>query len=236
MQKFDPEHVYGVVHYDGKAKNYFVKRFVFEAQPIGKLVSFISEENGSKMVFITGKPDAKLTVDVEKGKTKIPETLELELAGLIDVKGWKANGNRLTPHVVKKVVLVDAELEIGMDELDEPDSDIPVADSDPDNNDTEPGQGAEAAQETEADAAKPNAKDDSTPEAAKDESTLEVKKAKPAFKSAAKPAAEEPVKQAKPAPPSNAAEEPQVQKKKISFEITNPGDIKIDDKGQGSLF
>ncbi len=115
MQKFDPDKVYGLVHYDNKAKNYFVKRFHFEMQPAGKEVSVISEEPGSKMIFITSKQEAKVQVDVEKGKSKTPETLVLDLAGLIDVKGLKANGNRLSQHDVKSVNLVDAEPEIGVE-------------------------------------------------------------------------------------------------------------------------
>ncbi|MGE6220797.1 DNA gyrase/topoisomerase IV subunit A [Nubsella zeaxanthinifaciens] len=216
MQKFNPEQVFGAVHYDGKAKNYFVKRFAFEVQPVGKVVSFISEENGSKLVLITGKTDAKLTVDVEKGKTKTPETLELELAGLIDVKGWKANGNRLTPHVVKQVTLVDAELEIGIPEV--------IADEEAD--------GAEVVDDVATEDMQ-----EASDEAGSTEVPLEAQKPKPSFKSAAKPLVieEEPAKEPNEEKPTEPAE-PQVQKKKISFEITNPGDIKIDDKGQGSLF
>ncbi|MDQ8004840.1 MAG: DNA gyrase/topoisomerase IV subunit A [Pedobacter sp.] len=239
MQKYNPEHVYGVVHYDGKAKNYFVKRFVFEVQPIGKVVSFISEENGSKMVFITGKQDAKLTVDVEKGKTKTPETLELELASLIDVKGWKANGNRLTPHVVKQVALVDAELEIGLTELEEAHFEVTEVHTDPStggeedtNGDVETVEEIHVAEVTP----EPNEESPTFDAAAKPE---EPKKAKPSFKSAAKPLVIEEPKQEEVKTETADSEkpaEPVVQKKKISFEITNPGDIKIDDKGQGSLF
>ena len=234
MQKYNPEHVYGVVHYDGKAKNYFVKRFVFEAQPIGKVVSFISEENGSKMVFITGKTDAKLTVDVEKGKTKTPETLELELASLIDVKGWKANGNRLTPHTVKKVALVDAELEIGLTELEESHFEVTEVHNEPSTNGEEDDKDVEAVNETRVDEVAPEPNEESPTF----EATEEPKKPKPSFKSTAKPlVVEEPKKEeVKIEADSEKPAEPVVQKKKISFEITNPGDIKIDDKGQGSLF
>jgi topoisomerase-4 subunit A len=234
MQKFNPEHVYGVVHYDGKAKNYFVKRFVFEAQPVGKVVSFISEENGSKMIFITGKQDAKLTVDVEKGKTKIPETLELELTSLIDVKGWKANGNRLTPHTVKQVALIDAELEIGIDHLEESHFEVTEVHTDPSTVEGDDGD-VETVNEIHVDGIAPEPNQESPTF----EAVEEPKKAKPSFKSAAKPLIIDEPKKEEVKTEANANEKPEqpvVQKKKISFEITNPGDIKIDDKGQGSLF
>lgn len=239
MQKFDPERVYGVVHYDGKAKNYFVKRFVFETQPIGKVVSFISEEHGSKMIFITGKAGAVVHVDVEKGKTKIPESLALDLATLIDVKGWKANGNRLSTHVIKKVKLVDAELEIG----------IPLVEEDEDSNsddkvenDVDETSGEDQGSEVTEDDASGEEGVEETTEDPQDNNDGEGNnaevKAKPSFKPAFKTAQKPKVEEA----PSVAKEEPAVpvepkkEKKKISFEITNPGDISIDDKGQAKLF
>ncbi|WP_214225903.1 DNA gyrase/topoisomerase IV subunit A [Pedobacter sp. B4-66] len=103
IQKFDPEKPFTVVQYEGKAKNYFVKRFVFEPIAVGKKGNLISEEQGSKFLYLTSNPEAVLTVDVLKGKTQTPETLEILLAEFIDVKGIKANGNRLSQHDVKNL-------------------------------------------------------------------------------------------------------------------------------------
>ncbi|MET3113889.1 topoisomerase-4 subunit A [Pedobacter sp. CG_S7] len=132
IQKFDSEKPYAVVQFEGKGKNYFVKRFVFENISVGKKISLISEENGSKFIYLTGNPDAKLTVKVLKGKSHIPETLEIILTDFIDVKGIRANGNRLSQHEVKhmaisnqeEVEIADAVSESGIDnensDFDEP--------------------------------------------------------------------------------------------------------------------
>lgn len=109
IQKFDAERAFSLVQYEGKAKNYFVKRFVFEPIAVGKKQSLISEETGSRFLHLTSNPEAVLTVDVLKGKTQIPETLEIVLAEFIDVKGIKANGNRLTQHEVKKIKISNAD-------------------------------------------------------------------------------------------------------------------------------
>lgn len=109
IQKFDAERAFTVVQYEGKAKNYFIKRFVFESIAIGKKQSLISEETGSKFLHLTSNPEAVLTVDVLKGKTQIPETLEIVLADFIDLKGIKANGNRLTQHEVKHISISNDE-------------------------------------------------------------------------------------------------------------------------------
>ncbi len=109
IQKFDPEKPFAVVHYEGKAKNYYVKRFVFENIAVGKKLSLISEEAGSKLIYLSGNPEASLTVDVLKGKSQTPETLEIKLAEFIDLKGIRANGNSLSPHDVKNIAINFAE-------------------------------------------------------------------------------------------------------------------------------
>ena len=42
-----------------------------------------------------------------KGKSKEKHVETVELNDLVDVKGWKAAGNRLSQYVVKKVKLVE---------------------------------------------------------------------------------------------------------------------------------
>src|ERR1700744_1193654 len=69
IEKYNPEKIYSVVHYDGKSKNYLVKRFAFENTAIGKQTSIISEESGSKMSVISGATQAIVKVDQLKGKT-----------------------------------------------------------------------------------------------------------------------------------------------------------------------
>jgi len=252
MQKFDPEKVYGVVHFDTKAKNYFVKRFVFELQPAGKEVSIISEEPGSKMIFITGKPDAQVEIDVEKGKSKTPETLVVELSGLIDVKGLKANGNRLSQHEVKNVKLVDAEPEIGMElvEAVEVEHVEPIATDSAEGeevtieNDQDQASEVELVEEIVVEEVVPEAVEEvELPEIKAEEPKLEptVKK-KPAFKTDLPKVKTKGTELAKTDEPQEEpkAEEPKKEgpktAKKIDLEITNPDDIKIDDKGQLGFF
>ncbi|MCD8740798.1 DNA gyrase/topoisomerase IV subunit A [Mucilaginibacter roseus] len=176
IEKYDPEKVYTVVHFEGKAKNYMVKRFVFENTAIGRQTSIISDESGSKLIIISGAAQTVVKVEQLKGKTQVAEVVELNLADLIDVKGMKAMGNRLSAHVVQTVELI-AEHD---DAADVPD---PAPDS------------VEATEIIQ------------TPE---NKTTVD-----------APPAADASV--------NNTTEEKPV--KKIGFEITNPDDVDIDDKG-----
>ncbi|MEO3407151.1 DNA gyrase/topoisomerase IV subunit A [Mucilaginibacter sp. CAU 1740] len=121
IEKYDPQAVFTIVHIEGKSKNYLVKRFNFENVAIGKQVSLISEEAGSKMVIL-GHAAPVVSMVHLKGKDQTPETLELNLAEVIDVKGMKAMGNRLSQSPVKSVELISDEVattEAGTDEAQE---------------------------------------------------------------------------------------------------------------------
>jgi topoisomerase-4 subunit A len=201
------------VHFDGKSKNYYVKRFTFEDTPVGKLTSIINEETGSKLVIISGASQPVVKVDMLKGKSLTPETTEINLADVIDVKGMKAQGNRLSPNEIKTIELI-AEHD---DPEDVPD---PVADVSLEEIVLEEKLDAEAEKEiVQLDLSSEKiAVKDSEEEVEKDEE-------KPALvkKEDKKPAVAKEALSPRPA-------------KKIDLEITNPDDIEIDDKGQLGLF
>ncbi|OCX51833.1 DNA topoisomerase IV [Mucilaginibacter sp. PPCGB 2223] len=216
IQKYKPEHVYSVVHYDGKSKNYFVKRFVFEQQVTGKQVSFISDESGSKMILISGAAQPVVKVDQLKGKSLTPETIEINLSEVIDVKGFKAQGNRLSQHEIKSVELIPAE-------EDEAAETVPVN-----------------GEEEEVDGIDVNEVDQSITSApvdtvANDTGEDDTAAAENNAEAAAKPVAgNKPVQTNEEKTPETPAEPKPV--KKIDFEITNPDELDIDDKGQLGLF
>lgn len=211
IEKYDPAKVFAVVHYDGKSKNYMVKRFVFENTVIGKQTSIISDESGSKLVLISGAAQPIVKIEQLKGKGLIPEEADLNLTDLIDVKGMKAMGNRLSVHQIKSVELL-AEHD---DESDVPDpapdsvedTEITITGDDKEVTDTAPAATIVAALQSE-----PKNPVIEKPVVPKPEKSVESK--------------EEPVQ-------SKPEESP---KKKIDFEITNPDDIDMDDKGQLGLF
>ncbi|WP_370513179.1 DNA gyrase/topoisomerase IV subunit A [Fulvivirga sp. M361] len=109
IERFSPEKVVSAVHYDGENKNYYVKRFSIETTTIDKRFGFISESPGSKLLVATTLSKATVAIDYTKGKSKEKFTEELILDDLIDVKGWKALGNKLSVHNVKKVNFIGGE-------------------------------------------------------------------------------------------------------------------------------
>jgi topoisomerase-4 subunit A len=209
IEKYNSEKVYSVVHYDGKSKNYMVKRFAFEHIALGRQTSIISDEAGSKMLIISGAAQAIIKVEQLKGATKTPETIELNLADLIDVKGMKAMGNRLSVHVIQSVALM-AEHDDAEDVPDpEPasivDTEIIITPKEKMVIDEAPAKSVAVNEPAD-----------------KVEIPVEPIKSKP-----------EPTTPKGEKEPEKPIEPPA---KKVDFEITNPDDIDIDDKGQLGLF
>jgi len=206
IEKYDPAKVYSAIHIDGKSKNYMVKRFVFDNLAIGKQTSIISDENGSKLVLISGAAQPVVNVVQLKGKEQTPETIEVDLSAVIDVKGMKAMGNRLSQHPIKSVEL--------MAEIEPPEEEVIAA--------IEEDETAESAEEGTIADVKTDDDDDTDGDVIADTNTPDDKPVPPAPTPLVEPGTEEePVKP---------------QPKKIDFEITNPDDIDIDDKGQLGLF
>lgn len=75
-------------------------------------MSIINDTPNSKLHVLTNNPDGVLKLDVEKGKTKTPETTEERLDEIIDVKGMRAQGNRLSTHAIKKFELLTPEIDL----------------------------------------------------------------------------------------------------------------------------
>jgi topoisomerase IV subunit A len=99
--------VVSVVHLEGGSKTHYVKRFKIETNTIGKRFLFIDDSKGSSLLIASVADSPRLELTVVKGKSKEKEVAELNLDQIIEVKGWKAHGNRLSPHVVKKVKLLE---------------------------------------------------------------------------------------------------------------------------------
>jgi topoisomerase-4 subunit A len=107
LEKFQPDKVISVVYYEGEHKNYFVKRFKIETTTVGKSFGFIGEHKDSKLVIATTEAQPQVEIAFRKEK-KMPEEVQLQDVDiLVDVKGWKAMGNRLSPYLVQNVTLVD---------------------------------------------------------------------------------------------------------------------------------
>lgn len=107
IEKFEQDKPIAAVHYDPSADNHFIKRFQIETSTMDKPFTFISEEKGAKLLLATTEEDAQIELHYTVKGSRERKTSVFDVDMLIDVKGWKAQGNKLSPHRVKKVVLLE---------------------------------------------------------------------------------------------------------------------------------
>ncbi|MDW7693069.1 DNA gyrase/topoisomerase IV subunit A [Flammeovirgaceae bacterium SG7u.111] len=116
IEKFEPEKPISVIHYDGKNKDYYVKRFVVETTSINQRYSFIGESSGSKLTLATTQLKPMVEVQAKNAKRELVKT-EVALDEFIDLKGWKAMGNKLSYDKVQKVKLLTKYEELTPEQL-----------------------------------------------------------------------------------------------------------------------
>lgn len=119
VEKFNPKKVISAVYIDGESKQYYVKRFQIETTTYDKEFGFISEGIGSRLEYVTTSDTPEVEVELVKGKGREKETEVVNLEEIIDVKGWKALGNRLSQHKVVKVKPVEDPEDSGLEEGDD---------------------------------------------------------------------------------------------------------------------
>ncbi len=130
VEKFHPKKAISAVYWDGESKQHFVKRFLIETNSLDKEFGFISESIGSRLEYVTTSDEPEVELEVVKGKGKDKEVEVISLEDIIDVKGWKAMGNRLSQHKVTKVKAVEEPEDTGLEEGDEENELVEAADPD----------------------------------------------------------------------------------------------------------
>lgn len=106
IQKFEPEQIISAVHTEGDSMNTLVKRFKIENQTLDKRYLFISEAKGSKLWLVTTQQHPQIEMEYRKDKKSPVEKQVADLDVVVDVKGWKAMGNRLSNQIVQSIQLL----------------------------------------------------------------------------------------------------------------------------------
>jgi len=130
VEKFNPKKVVSAIYVDGESKAYMVKRFMIETTTQDKEFGFITESIGSRLILATTSETPEVEVELVKGKDKEKSSEVMNLEDLIDVKGWKALGNRLSQFKVSKVALVQEQEDSGLEEGDDENEIIETTDTD----------------------------------------------------------------------------------------------------------
>lgn len=95
--------VVSAVYYDFERSATYVKRFNIETSSSNKRYNYLSNEK-AKFLFATLKENPVIEYSMRVGRKKMKG--ELKLADFIDVKGWKALGNKFSDNKLYQVELI----------------------------------------------------------------------------------------------------------------------------------
>ncbi len=120
IEKFESDAIISAIYYDGSSANFYTKRFQIETSTVNKKFGFISESKGSKLVFASTNPDPEIIFDETTGTKKAQtEKRQLKLSEIIDVKGWKSVGNKISTGKIANIMEIEQEEEAINDQGEE---------------------------------------------------------------------------------------------------------------------
>ncbi|MEZ5049115.1 MAG: DNA gyrase/topoisomerase IV subunit A [Saprospiraceae bacterium] len=93
-----------VLYYEGDKGWTMAKRFVIETNTLDQKFNFIGEAFGSKLYFVNVGKYALVKYFYRDGKNTVSD--DIDLIDFIDVKGWKAMGNKVGEFKITKTELI----------------------------------------------------------------------------------------------------------------------------------
>lgn len=110
IEKNENGKILTVIYYHGAKQNYFLKRFIIE--PADKKVSFIPEDEETKLVDFTLGSEPQIIVEYDPKLNKKPlEDDLIPASAFVDLMSVKAMGKKISGNVVKRVEIVEEEVE-----------------------------------------------------------------------------------------------------------------------------
>ena len=105
IEKFDPETTVNVIYYEGEKKWTMVKRFNIETSSTDTRFQFVSDHRSTQLLYVDTMKRPLIKYSFKEGKQKSEE--QIDIVDFIDVKGWRALGNRLHDGKVLSVELLE---------------------------------------------------------------------------------------------------------------------------------
>lgn len=114
VKKLTDETVVNAIYFDGNKRWTMVKRFQIETNSLNTKYNFLSDHKDSKLLFASMEENP--IIEYEYKDKKKGEMYELSIADFIEVKGWKALGNKLEDKRITKISVIEASEEENTEE------------------------------------------------------------------------------------------------------------------------
>ncbi|HEY1053798.1 MAG TPA: DNA gyrase/topoisomerase IV subunit A, partial [Emticicia sp.] len=109
--KFAPDKVISCLYFDGENKIFYIKRFKIETTTIDKKFLFITDTKNSRLLFVSTDKYPRISLKTKADKKASIETQIINVDEFVDVRGWKAIGQKLNTYDVVEVKILDSKPE-----------------------------------------------------------------------------------------------------------------------------
>ncbi len=110
IDKYQPTSIINCIYFEGNTSCFYIKRFQLETQTADKKFLFITEHPESKVFAVsTNQSNA---FELKYGKKKQPSSKTIIPEKVIDVKGWKALGNKVLDNNLIEIQVIEADSSI----------------------------------------------------------------------------------------------------------------------------
>lgn len=103
VKKFETDLPITAVYYDGGQKLHFIKRFNIETSSLDKKFLFISDAKNSKLLLASTDRRPRFEIVPAKGTTADAKSAEYIVEDLVEIRGWRALGNKLPMDKFKDI-------------------------------------------------------------------------------------------------------------------------------------
>jgi topoisomerase-4 subunit A len=108
LKRFNSKSIISAVYFDGNNKSNYIKRFKLETTTVDKKFLFISDAKNSKLLTVTDNYSPNIQIK-HKSDGKTSETNIIPIASIVDVRGWKAIGSKLSYSKIVDIQFIETE-------------------------------------------------------------------------------------------------------------------------------
>jgi topoisomerase IV subunit A len=127
LGKFDTETVISAIYFDGNKDWTMVKRFKIETTNNNQKYSFITDHKNSKLMFASIKDNPVVAYSIKVNSKKMDG--DISISNFIDVKGWKATGNKLSDTKLLSVKEIEEDANDPIQEVKPLNKDLSIGDT-----------------------------------------------------------------------------------------------------------
>ncbi|MEI2694650.1 MAG: DNA gyrase/topoisomerase IV subunit A [Saprospiraceae bacterium] len=106
--KYNPAQIITAIYFEGEKGWSMAKRFQIETTTLNTKFSFITDHKDSKLYYVTTHPEPEVLFSYKQRKERMDEILTVHQ--FVDIKGWKAIGNKIEDVPLISVVDQSKEL------------------------------------------------------------------------------------------------------------------------------